>query len=713
MELSELVDYALKKYHLREEHKWNELPDYSALINPATEQWIALLIRTPRNSKEKRPECCDLKCGQEVLNEHVPYVSKPFRMRGERWVGITFGATTDRDAVFRLLDQAMLTDERSGYPITLDRKRPKRRATRTYLDTPISGAGVRQETADMSQSGSQPSRNMTVTYDLDLEPKGTGAESYYPGSGEWGTSDAGDKAYAATPIPDAGTQRGGVASRSGLDRIWKMKRMTGPYGKSVTSQESFFVRQGEYMADYEVTMEGPPVQVYGFERTYQHLSTSQLYAYFFWRTQVRKGIYNQTNNVFPRLYQFELINQIGVSSPEQALERLIQFQKGYASYPDKERQQLNRWILDFAVLHGISPEMVYPHMDPAIREHDDMIAVLKDSDAQTDDAVYNALLFFGSKILQKSSVMKKAPEKGKHLFAELWRTGDRMRRENNQDTLFTVCFGHLKTAPKKMMFGAVYLEQTIEKDTCYVLNPCRSYTYDGTQWWESSYDTAYFEKDVFQGILREMERRLREYLPIRANTLQVDPFLQWTEPYINAVLEADRAAEAKAEAEKRRITFDFAGLDRIRRDADRTRDSLLTEDEMDDMPAHAASSAGQTDEAPANGQQTAETTNGAEAETLLCQTDDNSLAGPAQVSAETMGAEIGLDAVQLAVLRALLRDEPTAALLQTHHVMPSIVADGINEALFDEIGDNVLECDGNGIVLVEDYREELVRLLGE
>ena len=45
--------------------------------------------------------------------------------------------------------------------------------------------------------------------------------------------------------------------------------------------------------------------------------------------------------------------------------------------------------------------------------------------------------------------------------------------------------------------------------------------------------------------------------------------------------------------------------------------------------------------------------------------------------------------------------------------MPSVVADAINEALFDEIGDNVLTCDGSEIELIEDYRMDLEDLLGE
>ena len=44
--------------------------------------------------------------------------------------------------------------------------------------------------------------------------------------------------------------------------------------------------------------------------------------------------------------------------------------------------------------------------------------------------------------------------------------------------------------------------------------------------------------------------------------------------------------------------------------------------------------------------------------------------------------------------------------------MPSIAADAINEALFDEIGDTVLECDQDALSLIEDYREDISHLLG-
>ena len=44
--------------------------------------------------------------------------------------------------------------------------------------------------------------------------------------------------------------------------------------------------------------------------------------------------------------------------------------------------------------------------------------------------------------------------------------------------------------------------------------------------------------------------------------------------------------------------------------------------------------------------------------------------------------------------------------------MTSVVADSINEILFDEIGDNVIECTDDGLAIVEDYIDEVDALAG-
>ena len=64
------------------------------------------------------------------------------------------------------------------------------------------------------------------------------------------------------------------------------------------------------------------------------------------------------------------------------------------------------------------------------------------------------------------------------------------------------------------------------------------------------------------------------------------------------------------------------------------------------------------------------------------------------------------------LLTLLLQGNSVSLYLSDRHLMPSIAADTVNEALFDEIGDNVLECDGDTVTMVEDYRDDVLYLLG-
>ena len=43
--------------------------------------------------------------------------------------------------------------------------------------------------------------------------------------------------------------------------------------------------------------------------------------------------------------------------------------------------------------------------------------------------------------------------------------------------------------------------------------------------------------------------------------------------------------------------------------------------------------------------------------------------------------------------------------------MPSVVAEQINETYYDQFADNIVDCDGATITIVEDYREELAEMI--
>ena len=256
--------------------------------------------------------------------------------------------------------------------------------------------------------------------------------------------------------------------------------------------------------------------------------------------------------------------------------------------------------------------------------------------------------------------------------------------------------------------------------------------------------------------MHETDRQLRLYLKAGGRLKEMSDEA-WAAPYVQAVIEADRAA--KIEAAKPKVHIRFSDLDQIRRDALATRDSLLTEEERQEKyvttvetalseysdlmtsPERSVISAGTepalddvfagTGTEPAldgvfAGTGTEPALDGVfagtspnhlpgekhSADDIKNFSEENRLAGKME-GKEPCSPALPLDENQRDLLLALLRGESVRERITKQHGMPEIVADELNEALFDEIGDSVVECDGDEIILVEDYREDIMELLGE
>ena len=237
--------------------------------------------------------------------------------------------------------------------------------------------------------------------------------------------------------------------------------------------------------------------------------------------------------------------------------------------------------------------------------------------------------------------------------------------------LFALCFGERKTRRWYPLSNAVYYEQKRPEDKDYVLNECRSFRCRGGIWTVRAFESLSYDKARLQGFLHETDARLRRYLKT-GRYLKEKPEDAWAVPFIDAVIGADR--NAVMEASRPKISIDLSGLEQIRKDARITRDSLLTEEEL-----------GEVEEA-------------------------------VMTPEEETASDLPLNDVQLRIVRAILNGEDVKGLLRDHHLMPTMAADSINEALFDEIGDTVLLCENDQLLLVDDYIEELkqiVELCGE
>ena len=670
MELSELAAYAEEKFHISEQRNWRDYPGLSILADPDTGMWIAILMRQWDTDTGTELQRCDIKCGQQCLKEmSEPYLSQPFRMQNRKWVGVIFDDTTDPEVVFHLFDRAVYANEQRGYTITLDHSRIEPSASR--LESEGSG-GLRRRKAS---------------------PSSTYRDSVKRGAGQQNTVRQ-TAAYHDTALPPAKAVPP-AADPQIPDRIRKMQKLYEYRNNSFAQKCKNFYRQGKFMEDYEDNAPWSGEFRHYFP-TYHDLNVRQLRGYFTWRTQARKGEFSPLASSLVYLYIYELLNGIGADGPEDSIKKLREFEIGFLDTGlgnPGMRRNLHRWMLGFSIVHNFPPEQARAYADPSVLERDTLLAILQNTEESSDEEIFSALCSFGAKKLEQSPVIKRDAQKGKYLFAAVWRSASRQILPNGRD-LFSACFGERRSYPWHPLANAVYYERHQHADTDYVLGPNRIYHCRNGLWQEERYDKPHFDRKRFHALLRETDRLLRLYLKI-GHYLKEDPNEAWTMPYIREALKAEE--RAKIDNARKAVTINLSDLEQIRQDSLVTRDSLLTEEELADG----------TEKAPHPEKATRlERSPQSEKETRLKEADETR-----ETDTENCPIE-ALDPQHTGILRMLLEGASPETYIEAHHLMPSVVADTINEALFDEIGDNVLECDGNAITMIEDYREDLLELFG-
>ena len=708
MLLSELADYAEEKYQIKEEHKWAEFPGFSVLADPQTGKWAALLMRRWDYERGEELLRCDIKCGRQCIAEfHVPYVTNAFRMKGNKWVGVIFDDTTEPKVVFELFDRAVRALAQRGFNIVLDPADGDGGAGKKYSDTllPLESMRGNYDRRRFAQREAEEKRK--------AQERRRAAEEHERAVQIDSALRSRSGAFVSPAFSGRGSAAGEVPTPGALadqipPRILEMMKLY-EYGSSTFEHKCRnFYRQGKFMEDYED--DAPWSGEYRrYFTTYHDLNLNQLRGYFAWRTQVRRGVFRRITTSLAYMYLYELLNGIGASSPEESLRKMKEFEVGYLDSgvgDPSMRENLRRWRMEYAVLNGSSTEEVLPFIVPDLIERDRKLQVLRSPEEYTDEEVYGALSALSGGKTEKSSVILKEPERGRHLFAEVWRHMSLHYMDDGWD-IFTACFGKMKKFPWHPLANAVYMDREERGETVYEINACRKFVYKHGQWSEMRYDELFFDKYRISAIMHEADRQLRRYLKT-GHYLREKAGEEWIAPYVEAVIKADK--EAVAEAVKPRITIDLSGLDKIRRDAQITRDSLLTEDEMREQETVESAPETPAEEirmaAPEPGEPAV-----SDAGEMVKLSVEN---GKEPVHEETGPVTIeipSLDETHVQVLLALMRGESAAELIREQYLMPSVVTDAINEALFDEIGDNVLECDGDEITLVEDYREELTLIL--
>ena len=442
----------------------------------------------------------------------------------------------------------------------------------------------------------------------------------------------------------------------------------------LTGRAKNFYFQGQSVAEYHDNYDYQGV-FHRYFPTYHDMTTAQLRGYFTWRTKIRASEFHETSASFVYVYLYELINQIGVESPLAGYDKLTAFKTGYADFMDARMvKNLDQWLRDYVVYYQLGPKYIKKHFADQIKKDTAYNKLLNVTDTPATD-VLAALDSLSSYHFDHCPLARQDPELLAAIVKRVWQRLCSLADEDIGSDLL----GWQGEITSRPFANAIFYDRRVNKPfTCLIDAQC-SYSYQRGKWVYQYYLPAKRQAQKIGSLLHEIDRLVRQVFHL-GRQLKPRPFreklLVEIEP---AILEAQRQLKI---ARRPQVKIDLTHLDQIRADASVTQDSLLTDEER---------------QAEKDEERKEISKNVQKSTTAIEVPADNNL---------------NLSPAEQYLLNSLLNGQEWAAYFKQRHIMVSIVVDRINDKLFDEIGDTVIEFDEDDQpYIIEDYFEDVKTLI--
>lgn len=553
-----------------------------------------------------------------------------------------------------------------------------------------------------------------------------------------------NKIYADEPILKTGRQMQNFLP----DQYRKMREISrwqddpkGGAGRWLSEAELFY-RQGLLMADFE---DDCPYNgtFKSYFPTYNAMSDRQLRGYFTWRAQVRRKKVEETSTSFAFLYLYELICGIGVDNPLDGFRKIKAFWESYRAYEPGIDRFARVWLQDYAVFHGLDPKLlsdsktvlfdkalielrraardIEPLPTPATpatkrRKSSEPTLPLPPDEAREERlmAAINALSTYN---LGNSRINHAHHRDLRHVACAVYVRMARYYDTHRKSGIVASLFGEETAMPYTMFASAVFFAPERHKDCEYRLDPIHIYRCQNGFWECMRIHGSRQKSSKLGEMMRACDQRLRLALD-PAHRLKEEKVPKYLAKIIDDEIVAWLSWDAAHQPVK--IDIDLSQLGHIRNAAAQTREALLIDEEREDgAPVEAeAADSGQPEAepvadaiveavaAPIRQDETDEPTISTEqfgvVAPLLAPTPAFAAVAPADATNELTPAAD-------AYLRALLEHnavQAESAVVQSGQSEDMLV-DSINEALFDLVGDTVIEFSAAGPQIIEDYEADV------
>lgn len=427
------------------------------------------------------------------------------------------------------------------------------------------------------------------------------------------------------------------------------------------SRQSIFLKQAMLLADYEDDFDyhGDPVRYYP---TYQSLTDEELRGYFSWRTRVRKGEFCPAPLTFIFLHIYELINQVGVKTPLEGYETLLEIRRKYGSSDGRISYYLKQWLIDYVIYYDLDKTFLEDMVQVG---RDECVNTLEHIQEEKRDKVIDAIKHLSPGWLLRSRFYAARYE---DMDAVIFRVLKRMSAyyaQRCKKTMVEQFFGMMTNSHVHMFSTAVFCDPMKRRDYEYALDgQCVYRCVDGI-WSINRRVVSPHSSRRLDKLLKTIDCLMRQAYGY-GHPIKQEISTKWITRTIQEEIQA--LAEEKQELEKRKVTIDFSRLEKIREDAFATQERLIVEEEA---------------EPPA------------EAEPAPPAKDAN------------QDANTPLEAAEYRLLQCLLYGGDLGWLKSEGHML-AVLVDGINEKLYDLFGDSVMD---DNPAIVEDYIDDLKEII--
>lgn len=550
--------------------------------------------------------------------------------------------------------------------------------------------------------------------------------------------------YADEPILKTGRQMQNFLP----DQYRKMREISrwqddpkGGAGRWLSEAELFY-RQGLLMADFE---DDCPYNgtFKSYFPTYNAMSDRQLRGYFTWRAQVRRGTVEETSTSFAFLYLYELICGIGVDDPLDGFNKIKAFWDVYRAFEPGIDRFARVWLQDYAVFHGLDPKLLRdsktvmfdnalielrraardlvpapapPGQTPKRRKTSEPTLPLPPDEVREERlmAAINALSTYN---LSNSRLDRSHHRDLRHVACAVYVRMARYYDTHRKTGIVASLFGEETAMPYTMFASAVFFAPERHEDCEYRLDPIHIYRCQNGFWECMRIHGSRQKSSKLGEMMRACDQRLRLALD-PAHPLKEEKVPKYLAKIIDDEIVAWLSWDAAHQPVK--IDIDLSQLGHIRNAAAQTREALLIDEEREDgTPVEAEATLIEqpnTESAPGMTAEPGEMTiRQDEPDEPTVSTEEFGVVAPLLVS---MGAPVTpapteaankLAPAADAFLRALLEQNAAQATSAVERSGQSedMLVDSINEALFDLVGDTVIEFGTAGPQIIEDYEADV------